>query len=265
MIKKHKLLYICITLLLYNIFAISQSKADEYFSTIIYPEDKAVFAFFRAAKDAPDFDTWIKNGERYKSSPKENRRIFLIKEKLRLGYGFGRYDNDKNLLELSINILAKYIPKTEGEEEGGAQPRIIFSIPSLNSNQTPTFNYPYGNDFISLIIKKLQLFSDLQLNEIQNNAIIKKVPYEDDVFDATLKISVRIDKADTDKPIEIGRINQWIMMGKIAYLKCEIDQHYNGTEYTLWDYIAPWYEEEFRIKNIPERLKYPHPYDLFKD
>ena len=258
--KKYKPLYICIILLLCNTLAIPQIKASEYFSTVIYPEDKAVFAFFRAAKSAPDFDTWIKNGERYKASPKENRKTFLIKEKLRLGYGFGRYDNNTDLLELKINVLVKYIPKTETD-----QPRIVFSIPSLGQDEVPTFNYPYGDDFISLIVKKLQLFSNLQLNEIQNNSLVKKVPYENDIFDATLKVNVRIDKADTDKPIEIGKINQWVMLGRIAYLKCDIDQHYNGSEYTLWDYIAPWYEEEFRIKNMPEELKYPHPYDLLKD
>ncbi len=254
-------IFICNAILLLLLVTLSsQIRAEAYFSTKIYPEEKAVFAFFRTAKSAPDFQKWIVNGERYKATPKNLRRTFLLKEKLRLDHGFGLYDVNSDLLELRLGVLVKYISATKK-----SAPRITFKILNVSSNDTPTFDYPYGNDYISLIIEKLLLFSDMPLTEKQNSAVIKKIPYENDIFDADLNISVRVKKANINDPIRIGKINQWIMLGEIAYLKCTVDKHYNGEEYTLWDYVAPWYEEEFRIKNMPEEKKYPHPYDLFKD
>ncbi len=259
--KNNRIFLFCTTLLLCLSIIVPQSKAESYFETVIYPEEKAVFSFYRATEEAPNFDTWIINSDRYLASPKDNRKRFLLKEKLRLGRGFGLYDHKKNLLEMSLDVFVKYIPATEEDK-----PRVVFEIQNIGTDVTPTFNYPYGKDIVSLVIESLLLFSNIELNKIQNESLLKKIPYEGDVFDGTLNISIRIKNADIKNPIKLGKKkHQWMMLGEIAYLKCNVDEHYSGEEYTLWDYIAPWYEEEFRIKNMPEEDKYPHPYDLFQD
>lgn len=223
-------------------------------------KEQAVFAFFRALGSAPDYDYWIKSKPTYKSLPTKNQENYLLNETLRLGGGYGSFDQDIDLLELKINVSAIYSPAVDGKK-----PRILFEFFKSSRNYTPTFNYPYGDEILSLVINKLALYSDMELNEKQNEAVLKKIPYEDKYFDATLIVHVRVDKANYKKPIKTKPVKQWLMVGEIAYLRCDVSSYETGRKYMLWDYVAPWHEEVFRMKNMPEEGKYPHPFDLFKD
>lgn len=232
--------------------------ADQYEEKTT-PKERAVFAFFRAAGSAPDYDFWIKTKGRYEALPEKSRDAYVLNEILRLGRGYSAYDADEDLLELTINVIVKYISAVDDE-----QPRITFEFFQADEAYVPTFAYPYGEDVISLIIDRLASFANVPLNEAQNNTLLPKIPYEDDYFDAKLIVHVRVDRADTEKPIMVHGVEQWLMIGDVAYLKCEV-VGFMGRDRVLWDFVAPWYEEIFEQKNTPEEEKYPHPYDLFKD
>lgn len=234
--------------------------AKNYFETKITPEEQAVFSFFRAADVAPNYDFWIMSRPEYKALSSAKQETYLLKELLRLGRGYGLHDRDKDLLELRINVSAKYISAADGNE-----PRIAFRLLNASEAYIPTFNYPYGYDTISLVINRLAIFSNISLTEEQNETLLKKIPYKDEFFDATLNVHVRVSHADTENPIRKRNGTQWLMVGEIAYLKCEADSYYSGQKHMLWDYVAPWHEEGFRLKNMPEEEKYPHPFDLYKD
>ena len=221
-------------------------------------KERAVFAFFRAAGTAPDYDFWIKSGGQYDAMPEKHRDAYVLDEMLRLGRGYSSYDADEDLLELTMNVIVKYVPGEEGEK-----PRIIFEFFQVEEAYIPTFSYPYGEDVVSLIIDRLAAFSNVELNETQNEALLPKIPYEEEYFDAKLVAHVRIKSADTKKPVIADGAKQWLMIGDAAYLKCEVASM--GRNRMLWDYVAPWYEETLKRKNMPEEEKYPHPYDLFKD
>ncbi|MGN7437259.1 MAG: hypothetical protein ACTHOO_01350 [Alcanivorax sp.] len=254
--KKH---YIIVWLFVLFAFA-PNANANSYFSTRITPEEQAVFAFFRAAGDAPDYEYWIQNKYEYQSLPESKKEDFLVKEMMRLGHGYGMYDLNTDLLEIKLNILSKYIPKTEDEPA-----KIIFRILNLDENTTPTFNYRFGDGYISMVIERLDFFKVIELTEEKDKVIRDKIPYEGDEFDATLEIHVRAKTADYDAMIVKDDIKQWIMLSEIAYIKCEVDSRYTQQTYILWDYVSDWHSEVFRIQNMPEEEKYPHPYDLFKD
>ncbi|PCI55436.1 MAG: hypothetical protein COB36_07380 [Alphaproteobacteria bacterium] len=222
------------------------------------PKERAVFAFFRAAGTVPDYDFWIKSSGRYNALSENHKTAYILDEILRLGRGYSAYDADEDMLELKINVIVKYISGTEDKK-----PRITFEFFQVDEAYVPTFSYPYGDDVISLIIDRLAAFSNVPLDDAQKETLLPKVPYVDEYFDAKLIVHVRVSRAETEKPIITNGVKQWLMIGDVAHLKCEVE--YMGKNRLLWDFVAPWYEEAFEEKNRPEEEKYPHPYDLFKD
>lgn len=224
----------------------------------ITPKERAVFSFFRKAGRAPDYDFWIKSSGMFSGVSDKNRASYILDETLRLGRGYSSYDEDEDLLELTIYVIAKYISATED-----AKPRITFEFFQTEEAYVPTFSYPYGEDAITLIIDRLAVFANIPLDEDHSEAILSKVPYKDEYFDAKLVIHVRVSSADINRPIIVDDVTQWMMVGEVAYLECEA---VNGADdHLLWDYVAPWYVGILEKKNMPEEEKYPHPYDLFKD
>ena len=91
------------------------------------------------------------------------------------------------------------------------------------------------------------------------------MPYQDEEYTARLFIEVKLIKADIERPIIHQNIYQWMMLGEVVYMRCQIIDPTNMGQTKLWEYISPWYEKEMRSKNVSEEEKYPHPYDLFKD
>lgn len=236
-------------------------QAQEYLDSKITSKEQAVFAFFRAANTAPDYNYWITSSSTYKSLRGKYREDYLVKEMLRLGRGYGLYDLDTDVLEIKTPIIVKYYPAKSED----TRPHLKFHFYNLKVTNIPTFDYPFGDDIISLTVKNLNNFFDLTLSPEQSQSVRSKIPYENDEFDASLTIYTRVNKANYQNPVEkIKKGNRWLMVGEIAYLKCEVDSSYAHQTHTLWDYISPWYEEEFHLKNMPEEEKYPHPYDLYK-
>ncbi len=231
-----------------------------YYSTKITPKEQAIFAFFRAAGEAPDYDLWIKSKPTYKSLPKSKQETYMIKEMMRLGQGYGAFDLDTDLIEIKVDTLSKYIPSTDDEPA-----YLTFRFLNLSDYDVPTFNYKFGDGYISMIIEQIDFFKKLELSPEKEKIIKGKIPYENDEFDTELEIHLKISKASYKEFTMIENKRRWLMSGKIAYIKCNVNSYYTQQNYILWDYVAPWYEQAFRIKNMPEEEKYPHPYDLFKD
>jgi len=239
----------------------AEAQSNEYFSTKISTEEQAIFAFFRAANVPPEYEYWISSSPEYKALDDSHKQDFLIKEMLRLGRGYGLYDVKTDVLELKTPVVAKYHPA----EKDGEKAHMSFRFFNLGQTNVPTFDFPFGPNTVSLIVNNLNAFSKLALSPEQDQAVRSKVPYEEDEFDANLVIHTQVYKADYDRPVEQNKKwKRWLMTGKIAYVKCEIDSFYTQKKSTLWDFVSPWYEEQFRIKNMPEEEKYPHPFDLHR-
>jgi len=234
--------------------------AGERFEAPITTEERAVMAFFRAAKVAPDYDVWIKSSDDYLSVPPSKRYSYFINESIRLGNGYGLFNLERDVLAIYVDVMALYIKPEDGKEA-----RIQFRMLDVEEGNMPSFEFPFGEAVISLIINNLSVFQDLAIPEEKLPSIIDNIPYEDDEFNATLELNVRVRDADYGKPlIQDGKI-KWVMVGDVAYARCNVDNYYSAQKLFLWDYVAPWYEEAYRIKTMPEEEKYPHPFDLFKD
>ncbi len=243
-------------------FSACPSFAGSSFDTTITPQEKAVFAFFRAVGVPPDYDFWLKSTRFYESLPSDRKREdFVIREIIRLGRGYGEFEVDRDLLEIKTNIVARY---REAESEG-EKPSIEFRFFGLGAEKTPSFNFPFGKGLFSLVLNRLDGFSDLKLSEEEAAVVSTKVPYFGDDFDATLYIHTKVVQANYDHQIPTKNLYVWPMLGEIGYIKCVYQSVYSQQEVVLWEYLAPWYKEQYTLKNTPEEEKYPHPYDLFKD
>lgn len=222
--------------------------------------ERGVFAFFHLGQKSPDFDFWVKSGQRYKELPESDKEDFLINETIRLGSGYGQFDPKKDVLHIETIVQVHYTPPV------GDQPaRIFFQFPEQDDEYIPTFSYPYGhNEWVSLIVNRLAFFADISLKQEHYEVIKEKLPEPNNNYDALITIDVRPTNADHSAPIKIGTMSQWIMIGDIAYMKCEFKSDKTDSMVQLWDFVAPWYAEEYKLKNLPEDLKYPHPFDLKK-
>ncbi|MFP4098230.1 MAG: hypothetical protein ACLFP8_03635 [Alphaproteobacteria bacterium] len=236
--------------------------AQDYFSDKITAKEKAVLAFFRASGMPPDYDYWIKNSSRYESLPEYKQEEHFIREMLRLGHGYGLYDPEVDVLEVKARVIVKFTPSEDGKEKAD----LTFRFFGVDKDSTPSFDFPFGNKgIISLVVEGLEDFGHLSLSAEQEEAMRSKVPYEGSEFDANLIVHTQVYKADYNRPVaKKADMKKWLMVGRIAYLKCVIESMYESEAHTLWDYTAPWYEEQFRLKNTPLDAEYPHPYDLFK-
>ncbi len=222
--------------------------------------EKGVFAFFTLGSGPPDFERWIMSWEEYSQLSTKERENYLIDHSIRLGTGYGLFDPKKDLLNIETVVSVHYVAPKDGEPG-----RVYFQFPGQNEDYIPTFSYPYIKDeWVSLIINKLALFAELKLSDEHFATVSEHLSYENQEYEALLSIQVRPTQADHSKPIKIGSIRQWIMIGEIAYMKCEVDSDKTGRREQLWDYVAPWYAEEHRLKNLPEDMRYPHPFDLKK-
>jgi len=237
--------------------------ANQYYSTETTPEERAVFAFFKATNLAPDYEYWITSSHPgYENLSNARKKEFLLKETLRLGHGFGAFDKENDFIVLTVNVIAKYIPENP---ENGELPRMTFKFKNLRGNASPTFDFAYGQEILSLLLPNLSVFSDLKLQPLQQEAVLEKIPYEGDYFDATLNIHVKVIHADLDNPVVLDDMTQRIMKGNIAYMNCVFSSYQTDGDIVIWDYIAPWHKENHVRSTAPEEEKYPHPYDLFKD
>lgn len=243
------------------------------FSSLVYALDTAstsydrttqremgVFAFFNLGGSLPDYEHWVRGSQHYQGLPEDDKEDFLINETIRLGTGFGKYNSQTSTLHIETAVLVHYTPPKDDKSAV-----IYFEFPDQNVEYIPTFSYPYGDkEWVSLIINRLALFSKIPLTHEHYEKITKDLTYDGVQYEAILTIEVRPTQADHSKPIKIGNMKQWIMIGEIAYMKCEVESDVTGKTVQLWDFVAPWYAEEYKQKNLPEDLKYPHPFDLKK-
>jgi hypothetical protein len=246
------------------IFAPLAALAGDHPKSVVDPttqREKGVFAFFSLGSGPPDFERWIMSWDDYSAfHEQKDREKYLIDQSIRLGTGYGLFDPKKDLLNIETIVSVHYVAPKDGQPG-----KIYFNFPEQSADYIPTFSYPYVKDeWVSLIINKLALFAELPLSDEHMATVSQHLSFENQDYEAVLSIQVRPSEADHSKPIKIGTIRQWIMIGEIAYMKCEVDSDKTGRREQLWDYVAPWYAEEHRLKNLPEDMKYPHPFDLKK-
>jgi len=233
------------TLLLLMISIVS---VNSYAQLSVNDEEKAVFAFLKLAAKKPNLGTWITHSTKYQQAAKFDKERLLETEKIRLGGAFGTYNVKKDFIKIKSNIRLISSVDTDGK----AKLTVRFTDHELI--ETPYFPFPYGEQSIALIVSDLNKFLSVELTpeeaQLAQRYLHSSAPYE-----AKLELRIRPLSVDASAPLQIDGIEQWLMMGDIAYLKILFHDEYKRKEIAIWDYNAPWYLSESQRELL----------DLFKE
>lgn len=262
-IKKNLCLLIaCLFICIFN-SAGQDARAVDWQEYKISEKEKVVFAFYNVRHKQPDYDFWITTGTKFDEVPVKLRERYLIDETLRLGQGYNQYDIDTETINIDAPVMMRYSSAQEGSDE---KPVLSFRFLGANDTYIPAFDFSLGRDTIALIANKIGLFSDLKLSEGQDALISEKIPQKDAIFSAKLQIRLRptyINNSRTQRKSEGGMY--WVLISEIAYIRCELETIGDEEAVILWDYVAPWYQNEFDALNLAKTdQQAPHPYDLYK-
>ncbi len=207
--------------------------------TEISEAEKAAFAFLKLNNTKPNYSSWIKGSKPYKNASNEEKGEVERLETHRLKWGFQEFNFEDNFLKIKTNVQLQV---TEKNEKGTAM--LIFHFPHKDKDYIPYFPYDYGGLWIALLVQDLPQFARLKLTEEQYTHIKKYMPQANQVYDGKITMRVRPVSADNKTPFKLDGVDQWLMMGDVAFLKCSIKDDQTEQENDLWEYYAPWYLTE---------------------
>ena len=213
--------------------ALSQNKE-------ISESDKAIFAFFKLTRGVPAYEKWVRESEQYLSAaadPVLQKEVFET-EILRLKWGFGTYNLDSDFIK--IRTAVKMILRGENGHE-----KISFLFPHTAQDHIPYFPFPYGEEWIALVVNDLGGASlDLPLTPEEAGKAAALLPANTPV-DGQITLQIRPVKADNTQPLKLDGADQWLMMGETGYYELS----YQGT--VLGSYMADWYLTDTEKQLLP--------------
>lgn len=231
---------VSLTVLFLAVLALFQAAAPAARADLeISEEEKAVFSFFRMSGGTPDYDTWIVNSPRYAGAPEPLKNAVREEEDVRLKWGFGTFEPQKDFLKIETEIVLRF---TGGEEGTG----VRIGFPGSRDGEAPYFPYDYGREWIALIIDDLENFIHIPLTGEEQARMLEKLgegrePGES--FTARLRLRIRPLSADAKTPLVLRKKEKfWLLRGDIAYLAIEVPPLKKGAAGTaVFSYTAPWY------------------------
>lgn len=236
-ILKHKTIFLLAGLLLCLVFNAAPAHAQKKH---LSSQEKGLIAFYKLSNLTPDFGLWIDRNAFFKSLPQPEQEAHIAEEKLRLQWGLGTYDPNKDLLSIETKVLGTYI-----EQNGKAYIAARFEI----NRPIDDIQFPYNvNDiWVSAILKDLEHYMTMEISE-DKRALVKQ-QFGADGAEIPLTLNARYKAVSAlEKPVVLDNVEQYIMMGEIAYWGISIDDKNNGGKnLKLWEYYAPWYMDEDEI------------------
>jgi hypothetical protein len=199
----------------------------------ITESDKAVFAFFTLNGHTPAYEQWIENSPKYLAQTTyEGKREVLEAELLRLKWGFGTYDVARDFIKIRTPVKLLI----QGNH-------LAFSFHEASGKNVPYFPFPYGKEWIALIINDLDPLFELELTPEERTrtaSLPKNV-----VFDGEIVLHLRPIKADNNNTQKLDGTDHWLMMSDTGRLELLSE----GT--VLATYTAPWFLESAEKGVLP--------------
>jgi hypothetical protein len=205
--------------------------------------DKAVFAFFHLTGGTPDYEQWVRNSDKYLAAaadPKLQADLYEI-ETLRLKWGFGTYNKDKDFLKIRtpVKLAINNDPK---------HGKLSFLFPTADGH-VPYFPFNYGKEWIALIVGDVENFLTVPLSP-DEYAFIRKQFQPDTPYDGEILLRIKAVKADASNTLPLDGLDQWLMMGETGYMEL-IYTPPAETEIVLWSFMAPWYMSDAQKDLLP--------------
>lgn len=211
---------------LVSVSALAEVRVD------IADEEKPVFAFFKLARYAPDFEYWAQS---MRPGPEvqtpDQKAEFIETEVKRLQWGFGTYDEASEFLPLRVPVDLSLV-------ERNGKHLIYYRLVGFGESDFPFFPFPYGEQAIGLLLKDLGRFNGVELSQVDYDRVGHH--FKDGVLRASLRMRVRPLKAEVNAPSVVDNINFWMLSGDVGYFSYELKQPEGGYE-RLMSYSAPWF------------------------
>ncbi len=190
--------------------------------------DKAVFAFYHYAKGEPDFEKWVKNSPPYLSAPLETKEEIFEQEMLRLKWGYGTLDLEHEDLNIKTDIMFQVRRVNDAEF-------LSFKFVNSGKEDVPYFSYPYGQEWIAVVVNDLGNFTTVPLTADEAAHVHEFVP-DDQVHAGTVNIRIRPVSVDREAPLKLDDTEQWLMLGKVSGIEF-FALGPGGQQISLWKYV----------------------------
>jgi len=196
--------------------------------------EKGVLAFYKLSGLTPDFNKWVKADLNPEGDHNPIPRELIEQEKLRLQYGLGTYDPEREILKIHTDILSELI--TQNNEQ-----YLASYFPGKSAFEVPYFPYQAGNTTVAVVMNDLGKYMLLKLEEALYQKI--KILLIETESANTLSLDLHFRPVDAQKePIKLDGHDQHIMLGEIAYIAFSKPPLAGQQEPSLlWEYYAPWY------------------------
>lgn len=212
----------------------SHAQYDEKFK--ITESEKAVFAFKKLSGDFPDYESMIAHMKTYQNAPSSaDQREIYEENSVRLQIGWQRYNVKHDYLSIKTDIILKLRDDTE-------KPTLNFKFVNTQDLIVPYFPYPFGDDWIAVVVKNLEHFTSLTLSGEQYDSM-KNIFDPGEIYNGKLHLQLRPISTDSKAPMPIDGTNHWLMMADIAHLEFIARNPKTGKNKSLGTYQAKWYKK----------------------
>lgn len=222
--------------------------ASAQYDPEITQSEKAIFAYFKLTQGTPFFDPWIKGSSVYKKTPPARQEGFYEEELMRLKWGFGTFDEKEQFLEISADTYMQLNKTKDG-------PVLSFKFINSGSEEIPYFPYPYGDEWVALVINDLAYFTSVPLGPKQLETVATYFE-PGKIYKGAVRMRIRPVSADATAPLLVDNGNFWLMMGDTAYFEFLYAPPESAQKLNIWSYTAPWYlseNEELLIDMLENR------------
>lgn len=220
------LILTCVTSFSHTNQALAQKKTISW-------NEQGVLAYYKITGRKNDFEQKIKATDTFEQMPNEAAQQYLSEELLRLQWGLGTFNPEKDFLTIKTTILTSII-----ENEGKFY--LASNFPGRSALDPPYFPYNMFDIWVALMLRDIDKYMLIEISQEQKDRIAGYLPSDKDQHEVALNITYRVSSGDPE-PIIIDGVEQHMMLGDIAKLEIILPVFHQSQDQVLWGYTADWY------------------------
>lgn len=194
-------------------------------------EDVAI-AFFKTGDVLPNFESWAKNMEAYKTVPLGETSTFIKKEKERLTKRWLNYNPQEDFIVFKVPVRIT-LSAVEGQKDHAKYwMRIAFADKDMSEEY---FTVGFQGYYIAVIPQKSDETLIQNLRPEQFMALSERFG-DSLVGTADLYIELRPAQAYTNAPHKIDNSDQWVLLSDVISMTLT-----DRESKPFWNYSASWY------------------------
>ncbi len=191
------------------------------------PAEKATFAFYKLGHATPNFDTWVRNTKRFKTTPFAHRINTLKYETNRLKTLFQNYNIQSEPIEIKLPI--RIFVTQDGENY-----TLKFTIKPPAQGTTEYNIQSFGKETLAIIYSNTAILENIHFNTQEYLSNIKQYWFEDIKYDAELALTLRPISADHENKIQLQQKQHWLMATRIEDAKINFFDRFEQENKALW-------------------------------